>query len=192
MTWRFRRMALVAVIALTVGGCGSSDPDEPASSAADSTPPADVSTAPAADSTAPATDPVAPATEPTADTATPATSPDASPVTVLADGPVTVVALGDSLTYGEGDELGLGGFVGRLTESIGALPGREGSSLVNLGVSGWHSTGMVEGQDGSPAQLPAAVEAVEAAVAEGRAVLATVLIGSNDMAYLYAYGTPEG
>ncbi len=97
-----------------------------------------------------------------------------------------MIALGDSLTAGEGDDLGLG-FVGRLTESIDAVAGRSGSSLTNFGVSGWHSSGMVDGQDGSPGQLGAALAEVETAVAAGRAVLATVLIGSNDLWYLYEY-----
>ncbi len=102
-----------------------------------------------------------------------------------------MIALGDSLTAGDGDESG-SGYVGRLTESIGAMPGRSGSSLVNLGASGWDSTMMVDGQEGTPSELGAALAEVEAAVAEGRAVLATVLIGSNDMWYLYEYGPAEG
>lgn len=134
--------------------------------------------------------------EPAADSAasvatTPESAAPAAPVAELADGPVSVVALGDSLTSGEGDDSGLG-FVGRLTESIDAVPGRSGSSLTNFGVSGWHSTGMVEGQDGAPSQLDAALVEIDTAVTAGRAVLASVLIGSNDLWYLYDYGTPEG
>ena len=180
MTQRFgRTLLIVAVVALTVGGCGSSGPDAPAASAADPT-------APATDPAAPAADPTAPVTEPAAEGENPVTDPGAAPVTELADGPVSVIALGDSLTAGEGDDFGLG-FVGRLTESIDAVPGRSGSSLANFGISGWHSTGMVDGQDGLPSELGAALPEVEAAVAEGRAVLATVLIGSNDLWYLYEY-----
>lgn len=105
----------------------------------------------------------------------------------LAPGPVTVIALGDSLTAGDGDDAGKG-FVGRLTEAIGARPGREGSTLVNLGQSGWDSTMMVSGQDGGgAAQLPQAVDAARAAAPA--AVLATVLIGSNDLWYVYQNGT---
>ena len=68
----------------------------------------------------------------------------------LAAGPVTVIALGDSLTAGDGDDAGKG-FVGRLTEAIAARPGREGSTLTNLGQSGWDSTMMVSGLDGGAA-----------------------------------------
>ncbi len=181
----FRRtLALVGVLVLTAG-CGSSSPDEPASPASPASP------ADSTDSTARATEPTTDTAAPTADTAGPATDPGAAPVTELREGPVSVIALGDSLTAGEGDDSGLG-FVGRLTESIDAAPGRSGSSLANFGVSGWHSTGMVDGQDGAPGQLGAALKEVGAAVAAGRAVLATVLIGSNDLWYLYDYGSPEG
>jgi lysophospholipase L1-like esterase len=105
----------------------------------------------------------------------------------VAQGPVTVVALGDSLTAGDGDDAGKG-FVGRLTEAIAARPGREGSTLTNLGQSGWDSTMMVSGQDGgAAAELPQAVAAARAAAPA--AVLATVLIGSNDLWYVYQNGT---
>jgi len=107
----------------------------------------------------------------------------------LAAGPVTVIALGDSLTAGDGDDAGKG-FVGRLTEAIAARPGREGSTLTNLGQSGWDSTMMVSGLDGgAPAELPQAVAAARAA-APG-AVLATVLIGSNDLWYVYQNGAVD-
>ena len=110
----------------------------------------------------------------------------AAPAAALKSGPVTVIALGDSLTAGEGDDAGKG-FVGRLTEAIAARPGREGSTLTNLGQSGWDSTQMVNGYDGGPqAQLPQAVTKARAA-APG-AVLATVLIGSNDLWYVYQNG----
>jgi len=110
----------------------------------------------------------------------------------LADGPVTVVTLGDSLTSGEGDETGQGGYAGRLVAAIGASDGRTGSSLVNLGVSGWDSTMMVEGGDGADPQLGPAVDAVRSAVDEGRAAVATILIGSNDLWYVYEYSEPSG
>ena len=114
-------------------------------------------------------------------------APPAGPT--LAAGPVTVIALGDSLTAGDGDDAGKG-FVGRLTEAIAARPGREGSKLTNLGQSGWDSTMMVNGYDGGPqAELPQAVAAARAA-APG-AVLATVLIGSNDLWYVYQNGAVD-
>ncbi len=106
----------------------------------------------------------------------------------LAPGPVTVVALGDSLTAGEGDESGQG-FVGRLTEAVSAQPERANSTLVNLGQSGWDSTMLVNGQDGAPGQLGQAVDQVRNATANGSAALATVLIGSNDLWYVYQNST---
>lgn len=112
-----------------------------------------------------------------------------TPPAELVDGPVTVVALGDSLTAGEGDDAGQG-FVGRLTETIGANPGRAGSTLVNLGQSGWTSTMLVDGQDGVPAQLQQAVDSVREATA-GAVVLAPVLIGSNDLWYAYENSVEE-
>jgi lysophospholipase L1-like esterase len=111
--------------------------------------------------------------------------------TTLAAGPVTVVALGDSLTAGDGDDSGQGGYAGRVAEAIATRAGREGSTLVNLGQSGWTSDGLVSGQDGAPGELGLAVDAVRTAKAGGAAVLATVLIGSNDLWYVYEYG-PEG
>jgi lysophospholipase L1-like esterase len=110
--------------------------------------------------------------------------------TTLAPGPVTIVALGDSLTAGDGDEAGQG-FAGRVAEAIAARPGREGSTLVNLGLSGWTSEMLVSGTDGAPGQLGPAVDAVRTARAGGAAVLATVLMGANDLWYVYEYG-PEG
>jgi lysophospholipase L1-like esterase len=120
----------------------------------------------------------------------PAPGPVTGAPTALAPGPVTVVALGDSLTAGDGDDAGQG-FVGRVTEAIAARPGREGSTLVNIGRSGWTSTDLVSGQDGSPGELGTAVDAVRTARADGAAVLATVLMGANDLWYVYEYG-PEG
>ncbi|MGD9526597.1 SGNH/GDSL hydrolase family protein [Pseudonocardia sp.] len=127
----------------------------------------------------------------------PAAAPPAgAPITTgttgtLAAGPVTLIALGDSLTAGQGDDTGVG-YAGRLAETIGALPGREGTTLVNLGQSGWDSTMMVEGSSGpgsTDGQLPQAVETARAAA--GSPVLATVLIGSNDLWYVYQNSTED-
>jgi lysophospholipase L1-like esterase len=105
-------------------------------------------------------------------------------------GPVTVVAVGDSLTAGDGDPDG-GGFVGRLVTRLSALPGRAGSTAVNLGRSGWTSEMLVDGGEGEPGQLGPAVEAIRAARAEGRAVVSTLLIGSNDLWFVYANGSVD-
>ncbi len=111
----------------------------------------------------------------------------------VADGPVTLVTLGDSLTSGDGDETGEGGYAGRLLAAIKEkYDGREGSTLVNLGVSGWDSTMMVNGGDGNDPQLTPAVDAVRAAVEDGQVAVATVLIGSNDLWYLYEYSPGAG
>jgi lysophospholipase L1-like esterase len=99
----------------------------------------------------------------------------------LAPGPVTVIALGDSLTAGVGDDAGQG-FVSRITDAIAAKPGREGSTLMNLGQSGWTSTELIDGQ-GAPGELKQAVDAARAA--PPGSVLATVLIGSNDLWSVY-------
>jgi lysophospholipase L1-like esterase len=120
-----------------------------------------------------------------APSAAPAAAP-AAPGATLAPGPVTVITLGDSLTQAVGDDEGRG-FAGRLVEAIGARPDRTGSTLLNLGQSGWTSTDMVDGQPGSPAELPQALDAARAAAPAP--VLATVLIGSNDLWYVYQYGT---
>lgn len=116
-------------------------------------------------------------------------APSAAPVApgaTLAPGPVTVIALGDSLTAAEGDEEGKG-FAGRLADAVAARPDRTGSALVNLGQSGWDSTAMVEGQQDAPAELPQAVTAARAA--PPGSVLATVLIGSNDLWFAYQNGS---
>jgi lysophospholipase L1-like esterase len=169
-------VVLVVVVALVLAaGCGSSTGEEPAERSIVAT------DGEVADDDAAATDPVAVPTE----------LPAEAPVVALGPGPITYIALGDSLTAGDGDDAGLG-YVGRLFAAIEASPGRSGSSLVNLGASGWDTTMMVDGQEGTPAQLGAALSEVEAAVADGRAALVTVLIGSNDLWYLYEYGPPDG
>lgn len=174
--WRMV-VGVLSIVAVTVAvaGCGA-DGAAPAATPADTV-------AATAGSTV----------DPTVDVTVAAAGSSSAPVGprgALADGPVTVVALGDSLTAGVGDENGQG-FVGLLVSAIDATPGRSGSTLVNLGVSGWDSTSMVEGTEGSPAQLPVAVETIDAVVASGGAALATVLIGSNDLWYLYAYDGDE-
>jgi len=65
-------------------------------------------------------------------------------------------------TAGAGDDAGQG-FVGRITEAVTATPGREGSTLVNFGQSGWTSTELIDGQQGTPGELKQDVVAARAA-----------------------------
>jgi lysophospholipase L1-like esterase len=103
-------------------------------------------------------------------------------------GPITMIMLGDSLTQGDGDETGRG-YPGRLLDMVNAV--RPGSTVVNLGQSGWSSDALINGDQGLTGQLDRAVE--QAASASGP-VAAFVWIGSNDMWYLYEYneGSDEG
>lgn len=55
------------------------------------------------------------------------------------------------------------GFVGRITEAVTATPGREGSTLVNFGQSGWTSTKLFDGKQGTPGELKQDVVAARAA-----------------------------
>jgi lysophospholipase L1-like esterase len=105
--------------------------------------------------------------------------------TALPPGPVTLVAIGDSLTQGDGDETERG-YAGRLVEKVNLL--RPGSSLVNLGQSGWNSDALINGDQGIPGQLNRALEELQSANQQQRASVALVWIGSNDLWYLYEYG----
>ncbi|MGC1375754.1 MAG: SGNH/GDSL hydrolase family protein [Anaerolineales bacterium] len=96
----------------------------------------------------------------------------------LPPGPLSIVSLGDSLTQGDGDDSGVGGYPPRLQALVDGL--RPGSKVENLGRSGWTSTDLINGLNGEPSQLDAAVAA--------KAHIATVWIGSNDLWYLYEYG----
>jgi len=125
-------------------------------------------------------------------TLTSASSPPIVSASPLAEGPITVVALGDSLTEGTGDESGREGYVGRLRDAIGARPGRSGSTVVNLGRSGWASQDLIDGTGGESGQLDAAVAEIASARTANRPVVATVLVGSNDLWYLYEYGNNSG
>ncbi|TWT45919.1 GDSL-like Lipase/Acylhydrolase [Phycisphaerae bacterium RAS1] len=103
------------------------------------------------------------------------------PVDVLPSGSLRVVTVGDSLTEGIGDADGRG-YPGRLLEQIEPL--RPGSSVLNLGRSGWTSGELINGTDTEPSQLDRAVAA--------DADIACVWIGSNDLWRLYEYGPPAG
>lgn len=119
-------------------------------------------------------------------TATPSPTPPLSPTptATLPTGPVTLAALGDSLTEGDGDDYGRGGFPGRLLPLLQAR--RPGSTVTNLGRSGRDSDMLIHGYEGQPSQLGPAVTLLTQAAANGRAALATVWIGSNDLWYLYS------
>lgn len=108
-----------------------------------------------------------------------------SPASPLPAGPVTLLALGDSLTQGDGDETGRG-YAGRLLDMVNLV--RPGSSMANFGQSGWNSDALINGDQGLSGQLERAVSELEAAKSQGRAAVALVWIGSNDLWYLYEYG----
>lgn len=95
--------------------------------------------------------------------------------------------LGDSLTEGQGDDAGAGGgYPRRLVERIQAQ--RPGSSANNLGKSGWTASDLIQGVNGEPAQLSAAVTQLNGVNGPKVALL---WIGSNDLWYLYEYNNPD-
>ncbi|HEY3232252.1 MAG TPA: SGNH/GDSL hydrolase family protein [Roseiflexaceae bacterium] len=104
----------------------------------------------------------------------------------LPPGPVTIVALGDSLTAGDGDNLEQGGYPGRLLHLVQQR--RAGSSMTNLGRSGWNSDALINGDQGLAGQLGQAETALGQAIADGQGAVALVWIGSNDLWYLYDFG----
>lgn len=110
---------------------------------------------------------------------------DVPPAAPLPAGPVHIVALGDSLTQGDGDDSGRG-YPGRLLEMVNAV--RPDSTLTNFGQSGWSSDALINGDQGLESQLTRAVGELQNATAQGKAALALVWIGSNDLWYLYEYG----
>jgi lysophospholipase L1-like esterase len=133
-----------------------------------------------------ATEPAQPTSESSHATQPPAVEkPSTDPTTSLPAGPLTMVALGDSLTQGDGDDSGLG-YPGRLLALVNAL--RPDSTMTNLGQSGWNSDALINGDQGLESQLDRAVEELQTATSQGRAAVAFVWIGSNDLWYLYEYG----
>jgi lysophospholipase L1-like esterase len=106
-------------------------------------------------------------------------------ISSLPVGPLTMVALGDSLTQGDGDDSGLG-YPGRLLALVNAV--RPDSTMTNLGQSGWNSDALINGDQGLESQLDRAVQELQVATSQGRAAVAFVWIGSNDLWYLYEYG----
>jgi lysophospholipase L1-like esterase len=117
---------------------------------------------------------------------TPAPGPAARPT--KGAGAITLVTLGDSLTAGQGEEPERG-YPERLKDWLEAN-GHPGSTVVNLGRSGWTSQQVIDGADGERGQLASAQEAIEQAASEGTPVIATLLIGSNDLWYLYNNDAP--
>ncbi len=107
------------------------------------------------------------------------------PASPLPAGPVHMVALGDSLTQGDGDDSGRG-YPGRLLEMVNVI--RPDSSLANFGQSGWSSDALINGDQGLESQLTRAVSELQDATSQGKAALALVWIGSNDLWYLYEFG----
>ncbi len=112
------------------------------------------------------------------------------PASTLPAGPVTMLALGDSLTEGDGDDTGRG-YTMRLLDMVNAI--RPGSTITNFGLSGWNSDALINGDQGLSGQLPLSLGELEIAKLQGRAAVALVWIGSNDLWYLYEYneGTNE-
>jgi lysophospholipase L1-like esterase len=108
-----------------------------------------------------------------------------SPISSFPAGPISMVALGDSLTQGDGDDSGRG-YPGRLLDMVNAV--RPGSTITNLGQSGWNSDALINGDQGLESQLDRAVVELQNATAQERGAVAFVWIGSNDLWYLYEYG----
>jgi lysophospholipase L1-like esterase len=103
------------------------------------------------------------------------------PVATLPAGTLTIATLGDSLTEGQGDDSGQGGgYPARLKALIDPL--RAGTTIVNVGHSGWSSADLVNGANGEESELARALAA--------QPNVALVWIGSNDLWYLYEFG-PE-
>ncbi len=95
---------------------------------------------------------------------------------VAAAEPLNIVTLGDSLTQGDGDDGAGGGYPARLQKLLaGSNPG---STLRNLGQSGWTSDDLIN------TQLQPAV-AVLQATPPNQTRVALVWIGSNDLFGLY-------
>ncbi len=122
-------------------------------------------------------------------TSSPTATPTTTPTTAghaLPPGPLTLVTLGDSLTAGDRDDSAAGGgYPRRLLAALQAI--RPGSTVLNLGQSGWTSGDLIDGVNGAPGQLGQAVAHLNQA---SGAKVALVWIGSNDLWYLYEFG-PE-
>jgi lysophospholipase L1-like esterase len=150
-------MAGLAGLILVSAACGSgsSTPGEP-SAGSDATPAATQSDAPGDGS-----------------------EPSAAQVSPLPEGAVAIATFGDSLTEGDCDESGRG-YPGRLLPMVEAL--RPGSTLTNVGHSGWTSGDLANTANDPPTEIAQAIDAAPD--------IALVWIGSNDLWALYEFG-PE-
>lgn len=108
-----------------------------------------------------------------------------APPAPLPAGPVSMVAIGDSLTQGDGDDTGRG-YTVRLLDMVNTV--RPGSTMTNFGQSGWNSEAVINGDQGLSGQLTRSLGELQIATSQGRAAVALVWIGSNDLWYLYEYG----
>ncbi len=106
---------------------------------------------------------------------------DSSAVTIsaLPAGPVAIAAFGDSLTAGDCDDSGRG-YPARLLALVDRL--RPGSTVVNVGHSGWTSGDLANTANDPSTDIARAIDA--------RPDIALVWIGSNDLWALYEFG-PE-
>lgn len=101
----------------------------------------------------------------------------------LPKGALRIVTIGDSVTEGIGDEsAGGGGYPRRLLDRISSV--RSGTTVLNLGKSGWSSDDVIQGVGDEPNQIDAAVA--------GDPDVVCLWIGSNDLWGLYEYGPLEG
>ncbi len=98
-------------------------------------------------------------------------------------GSLRIATLGDSVTEGVGDESPEGGgFPRRLLSAVEGV--RPGTTLLNVGHSGWTSSELITGRSDTPSELDEAVAADPD--------IACVWIGSNDLWVLYEFGPETG
>jgi len=105
-----------------------------------------------------------------------------SPAQALASGPINIITIGDDFTRGDGDNIGRG-YPERLLQFVSQI--RPGSTVVNLGQSGWTSDDLINGDGEISGQLARAKDEVESASLEWHASVILVWIGGNDLWELY-------
>jgi lysophospholipase L1-like esterase len=120
------------------------------------------------------------ATESPSETSSDGTQPSSnSQLSPLPEGAVAIATFGDSLTEGDCDESGRG-YPGRLLPLVAEL--RPGSTMLNVGHSGWTSGDLANTANDPPTDIAQAIDADPD--------IALVWIGSNDLWALYEFG-PE-